>query len=382
MGVRFRINLADEKIFRAAHEAFSQGRRTADRAQFCGSAVRAIRGFTRHQSALDAVVRFVEETDRALIQITKEEAGRFQLSRAQGEIFEEARHQAAREAINLHKTNVEELVKLGRFLSERWADWNGDGRPLIAGGYKDLLAELVRMTMLVGGHSFSDMRDRIGKQGGWLKPILDVIWPDWVQEEKDRVRRTLKARTAEPKTYDLRAEEIDAFVDFIETRNLEGLFWRLRSFEEHAFRGNDFALEGMKADLQGMAVAVEHVARALGGTDVQLYEMFKQLWRVPEVLALLRRNDVAGYARQRALLQDWPALKKNIEELRVQSQAGDIVADLVMTYRIRGGLHYVLPEDNQFELERLLVSVMRAAALTFTEVQRWGSSTPGSADLA
>jgi hypothetical protein len=47
-----------------------------------------------------------------------------------------------------------------------------------------------------------------------------------------------------------------------------------------------------------------------------------------------------------------------------------IAADLVMAHRIRGGVHTILPEDDQFELEALFLTLMRAAVLTFAEVRR------------
>jgi hypothetical protein len=170
--------------------------------------------------------------------------------------------------------------------------------------------------------------------------------------------------------------DVDNFVDFLEAHNLEAFFWRVRSFEEHAFRGNEFAMEAMRSDLQGLAVAVEHLARALGGTKDRLFEMFKQLWRNPQVVGFLNRDDTNRYARQARLQQDWPVLKAKIDDLRTQSSAASIVADLVTAHRIRGGVHQVFPEDDHFELERLFVSVMRAAVLTFVEVK--GSAAAGS----
>jgi hypothetical protein len=178
--------------------------------------------------------------------------------------------------------------------------------------------------------------------------------------------------------HDITAEEIDAFAEFLSLKNLEAFFWHLKSFEDHAFRGNEFAVEGMQAHLQGMAVAVEHVAEALGGTKAQLYDKFKELWRDPTVLALLKRDDISRYARQAALAQDWPALRASIEALR-QVPGGDIAADLVLAHRIRGGVHTLLPEDDQLQLEFLLVALMRAAVMTFVEVQRGQVQSPVAA---
>lgn len=154
---------------------------------------------------------------------------------------------------------------------------------------------------------------------------------------------------------------------FLSDTGLEAFFWRLRSFEEHAFHGNAFATEAMRSDLQGTAVAVEHVVGALGGTETQLYEKFKQLWREPEVLQLLKEN--RPLAVQERLAADWQGLKASIEALR-NEPGGRVAADLVTTHRIRGGVHGILPERDQFELEGLFMTLMRAALLTFIEVRR------------
>ncbi|MFX8351130.1 hypothetical protein ABTL64_19640, partial [Acinetobacter baumannii] len=79
---------------------------------------------------------------------------------------------------------------------------------------------------------------------------------------------------------------------------------------------------------------------------------YKQLWRKPDVLALLRRGDVSPLARQARLAEDWPALKARINALRTEP-GGELAADLVMAHRIRGGVHAFLPEDDHFELEAL-----------------------------
>lgn len=370
-GVHFRINLAHEPARRSVREALDTGNWPADHAIRTGPSTYTMRGFIEHRSALDAIVWFVEETHRALTQIRKGETGRFQFNENQNALSSQAERQAAQASSQRFHASPEDIIKLCRFLSERWWDWNQDGRPLIADAYKEFLGQTVHMARILGDLSFADIRDRVGRKSGWLKPILDVIWPDWKEEEKDRARRTLMASIGKSENGDLDSEHINAFIEFLGQKNLDGFFWRLNSFENHAFRGNEFALDGMRGDLQGMAVAVEHVVRALGGTKVQLYDMFKELWHNTEVVTLLKCDGVSRLARTGK--QDWPTLKREIESLRKQGAAESIAADLVMAYRIRGGAHHTIPEADQFELERLFVGLMRVAALTFAEVQRHGA---------
>jgi hypothetical protein len=214
-----------------------------------------------------------------------------------------------------------------------------------------------------------EVRDRVGKTGRWFIPILDVIWPSWTEQEKDRLRLTLRASIKSKNIAGVSEADIDAFAGFLADEGLSAFFWRLKSFEDHVFRANEFALEGMKSDLQGMAVAVEHVVFALGGSKTQLYEKFKQVWKNPHVLGLLKRGDVSPLARTERLAQNWDALKTQIDALR-NEPGGIIAADLVMAHRIRGGVHTILPEDDQLELEALFLALMRAAIFTFVEVRK------------
>jgi hypothetical protein len=89
----------------------------------------------------------------------------------------------------------------------------------------------------------------------------------------------------------------------------------------------------------------------------------------------LKKGDIRRLVMQKELLRDWSTLKIKIEAIRAQGTAGSIAADLVLACRIRGAVHHLLPEDNQFELERLFVGSMRAAALTFVEVRRANPSS-------
>jgi hypothetical protein len=381
-GVHMRINLADPDTAQSMHEELKAGRLPEGAPySFNLVPVRTARDFVKYEKALDAVVWFMEERSRALNYVIKGQGGRFLLNEEQRARMEQATADATAAATERFHVGVDDLIALIRFLSERWTEWNRQGRPLVADAYKEFLGGSVFLTRHLGKLSFAVLRDRVGRVGGWFMPILDIIWPNWAEEEKERASRTLKS-AMRGKCDAVPEADIDAFVEFLASEGLEAFFWRLKSFEDHAFRGNEFALEGMKSDLQGMALAVEHVAAALGGTATQLYEKFKQLWCEPDVLGILKRGSVTPLARQARLAQDWPALKMKINTLR-DEKGGNIAADLILTHRIRGGVHTISPEDDQFEMESLFMALMRAAVFTFVEVRRKPSknSTAVGGDL-
>jgi hypothetical protein len=378
-GVHMRINLADKEISRSAHEALSAGRIPEGTPySFNLMPIHAARDFARHEKALDAVVWFAEECSRALSMIAVQHGGgRFRLNPSEGALYERTAQDLAKASLGHFDVKGDELVELIRFLAEYWSKWDRDGRPHIADAYKEFLAQTVLLARRVESLTFTDLRDRVGKVDGRFKPILDVVWPNWSDGEMERTRLVLKTAMKSKKSAGISVSDIDieAFVNFLATEGLEAFFWRLNSFENHALRGNEFALEGMKSDVQGMSIAVEHIAGALGGTETQLYEKFKQLWHEPGVLEILKRGDVAPLARMSRLAEDWPALKDKINALRAEP-GGEVAADLVMAHRIRGGVHAALPEDDHFALEEIFVGLMRAALHTFVEV-RWARQTEG-----
>ena len=371
-GIHIRINLADADTAAMA-EGLRNGRiPNGTGCSFNFTSVHAAQDFAKHEKVLDCVVWFAEECSRALSHIVLKRGGsRFRMSAEEADEYDRSRHEMAVEAIRRFDVAETDLIALMTFLAKYWANWNRDGRPKIADGYKDVLGKAVILTREITGVKFTELRDRIGRVGGHFKPILDVIWPNWAEEEKERARLTLKASIPSESRGALNVTDadIDAFVEFLAREGLEAFFWRLKSFEDHALRGNEFALEGMRSDIQGMSIAVEHVAAVLGGNKTQLFEKFKQLWHDTTVLCILKRGDVAPLARTAKLADDWLALKDSIRALQTEP-GGAIAADLVMAHRIRGGVHNTLPEHDHFELERLFVGLMRAALLTFVEVRR------------
>jgi len=327
--------------------------------------VHAMRDFREHERALDAMVWFAEEAQRGYFYATLKESGRRLLNENERDEIMRTRLWAAREARRRHKVAYSDLLACTRFLCERWAHWHGEGRPLIADAYKSVLAQAVRLTCFAGNIDYPELRDRVGRAGGYFKPILDQIWTDWRAEQRDYLRRILVSmsrpdtRVQAPFTGEL----IDRFLDFIEANNLHSLYWLMESIHRHAFEGNDHSLEGLKADVQGMAVALEHIALALGATRQQLRDKFKELWAGDAaVLKGLKDNNLMKVGNGTGIDMAWYDAKQG------QGRVREICADLAISYAIRGGAHRIIDEDNPLSLERMSLILLRAAVRTFEAV--------------
>lgn len=321
-----------------------------------------MRGFDKHERALDATVWFSEEAARGYMYATRLGNGRRMLTNSEREEIEHLRQWAATQAIERYRIGYPELLVATKFLCERWNQWNDEGRPLLAGAYKSLIYDAVRLCRLVGRLDYAAIRDAVGLVGGYFKPILDVIWVDWATERRADARRIFISYNRSDSILRASFDEklVDAFLDFIDSQGLQGFYWRLESFNHHAFRGNEHSVEGLKGDVQGMAVVLEHIAGALGAKRPQLYDKFKEL--VAGHLTILKRlksDEVARNARAGTIDLGW------FDGQQGKGEVNEICADLAISYAIRGGAHRIIQEDDSLKLERMMLILLRTSLRIF-----------------
>lgn len=361
MGVRIFMNLEGVKGFPEADELMAAPRSVS---AYPG---RALRGFTEHKAALDAIVWFAEEAHLGELFATGVSGERRLLSEKERKEIMRTRLHAADQAQKRYGVGPSELLEANRFLLELWSEWDHDGRPLIAGAYKSVAAQGVRLACIAEGIEADDYRERIGRVGGYIAPIMDVVWPDWEKEQRDDARRILTSFRHENALLKADFSEVlvDRFLAHIEAHGLQGFYWRLESFHRHAFKGNNHSLEGLKGDVQGMGVVIEHIASSLGSNRQQLSEKFKELWSHEQnVLKLLKSNKVMKIGQGKEIDLDW------FDERDAQGGEIATVADLAIIYAIRGGAHRVIYETNPLKLERMMLIMLRGIVNTFDVATR------------
>ena len=322
----------------------------------------AMRGFEEHANTLDAIIWFAEEAHRGYCFAIRRGYRRRLISDEESREIMRTRRWAADEAQTRHKIEPEQLLAAVRFLCGQWVEWHREGRPLIAGAYKAVAAQGVRLACVATGMTVEECRTEIGQVGGHFKPILAVIWPNWAADQREYARNLLLGyrRPTAVLQATFSEELVDRFLDFIERRELHGFYWRLESARRHSFKGNDYALEGLKGDVQGMSVVLEHIASELGARRQQLYDKFKVLWAGdPAVLRLLKNNLVKKAGQGMTIDLDW------FEAWNKRSLPEQTAADLSICYAIRGGAHRTIEESNPLRLELMILIMLRAAVKTF-----------------
>lgn len=369
IGFHIRTNMADSATAQRARSDIREGRLPEGYVFELFDPIRARSGFDDHEGALDAIVWSVEEANRTVTRmLAGRGGGRIQLTEAEVEIHRDERKRAALSGLEHYGVCKDALVEACRFLSGRWGVWDSEGRSIICQAYKIYLAAAVRLLQNGYEMQLEDIIASVGHQGNHSTPTLRTIWPDWANEQKQRVIRTLRPTSNDQEIGTLSVDEICEFANFLEREFQDAVFLRLESFERYAFENEEVSMAGMISDIQGMAVAVEHCIRAMGGSKSQLFLMFRQLWTDPCVSPLLTRHKKLA---EHAIPQNrWSEFKAKIDSLRNAGAAESVAADLIMAHRLRASVHHALPEDDQLELERLFVVLLRAAARTHAHVMR------------
>lgn len=339
--------------------------------------IRSLRSFRKFEKTLDAVVWFTEEDGKNdhFILMQSGHHGRRQIEDHEHSEMERRSVELARRCRARFRVNYPQIIELVKFLCERWGDWERIGYQHHTKAYKSFIGKAIALARYFNDVTPQRLFEDVGRVTGHFKPTLRVIFQDWATEWREDAERLIVSfsRPDALLKADFTAEQANAFLDFVENNDLFEFYWRWKSLNERAFSGESRHLVGLKSDLQGMALSVEHIVHALLKGNVQhpktqLFEKFKQVWpAATPVGRLLKSNGFRDVSQKQVVVDlDWFDSKQN-EPIEVQ-----IASDLAICQAIRGNAHHQISEQNQLRLERMSLILLRGVVRAFVEAtRRW-----------
>jgi hypothetical protein len=342
--------------------------------------IRSLRTFRKFEKALDAVVWFTEEDAKNDHYVLNQAGlnGRRQIEDNEHSEMEKRSVALARQCRVRFRVNYPQIIELVKFLCQRWGDWERVGYKHHAKAYKSFIGKAIALARYLNDVSPERLHNDVGRVTGHFKPTLRVIFKDWAAEWREDAERLIVSfsRPDALLKADFTAEQANAFLDFVEGNDLFEFYWRWKSLNERAFSGDSRHLVGLKSDLQGMALSVEHIVHALLKDNVQhpktqLFEKFKQIWpAATPVGKLLKADEYRKVSQTQVVVDlDWFDSKQN-EPLSVQ-----IASDLAICQAIRGNAHHQVSEQNQLRLERMSLILLRGVMQAFVEANgRWSGN--------
>lgn len=200
------------------------------------------------------------------------------------------------------------------YLCERWDEKTRRGQGEIAAEYKRQVGLAARLTMVAYDISFADLAEEVGRVTGHFANTLDVIFPDWAQEARDRAELSLKASViAKAPTVSASLSLVDAnagdLLDWLERNDQWRLHLAIETMLKHQFGDGPIDHAGLAKEVETLATTLEHLVNALlreAGCDDSgtLMKKLDRYWaQVPGVHALLTANrgltgDKAPFADQ------------------------------------------------------------------------------------
>ena len=339
--------------------------------------IRSLRAFRQFERQLDTVVWFAEEKSRnnQYILLRQGYAGRRLVEAHERSEIEERYIDLAKLCRKRFKVSYPQIIELIKFLCERWGDWEQIGCQNHVKAYKSFIANAISIARYLKDVSSQQIFDDVGRVTGHFKPTLRVIFRDWASEWREDAERLIVSfsRPGALLKADFTSEQANAFLDFVEKKDIFEFYWRWKSLNERAFSGDNRHLAGLKSDLQGMALSVEHIVHAMLVNNVQhpnsqLYEQCKQIWpKNTAVGKLLASGEYRNISQARKVIDlDWFETKQS-DPISVQ-----IASDLAICQAIRGNAHHQIAEENQLRLERMSLILLRGVVRAFVEASsRW-----------
>lgn len=232
-GVHIYYPLDDSAVARELREgsltAGSEGRLWREFNLEAYGELRELREFERH---FDTVAYYQAYSHNALqVHIRDvDEHGRF--PPRQWRQYEAREREIARETLSRSGLHQADIIAFVGKQCEWWDNAQRVGPPAVAEEYKrniNISIDFLRAATSVDGRRVVEL---VGRRTGHFKPTLEVIFPDWTEEQRDLTFRSLK-RWAEdlagqPAPFPYDDTELNAFCDWLEERGLYQYYWHFR----------------------------------------------------------------------------------------------------------------------------------------------------------
>ncbi|MBY5421050.1 hypothetical protein [Rhizobium leguminosarum] len=154
------------------------------------------------------------------------------------------------------------------YLCERWDEWSRRGGNEVAGEYKRQIGLALRMVMLAFDTDFKALAVGVGRATGHFANTLDVIFPDWKHDARDKAELSLKhSVVAKAPTADAALTLDDAAItdllDWLERTDQWKVHLSIEAILKHQFGASSVDHSALAKEVESLSTTFEHLANAL-----------------------------------------------------------------------------------------------------------------------
>jgi hypothetical protein len=340
---------------------------------------------TLHDNAhlFDAVATYDDLSDRALqdhaaYNVDPETR---RLSAAASKSLTSRKKDIARSVMARASLTPKDLISFLRVQCGLWDEARARSAPMVE-AYKQSIKPTIELLQRASPRHGRSLVKQVGAIGGWHRPLLPVIFPDWIEEQRQIVEPSLRQwivpRLAQmPAPFAFGESDVAPFCDWIERNGFLQLYWHFRRLTDIGPFDDDIGRTAATVEVIGLATLVEHL------TTVVLAERTPPVTEdtlFPKVSALLRKHDpalAAEFTRNgKRAPSDEPvmntkkySLRKQLDRIRRGRAAAPTAPVLKAMQRLvlirNATSHGRLPGYQRHELQRLVESLLIAALLVW-----------------
>ena len=174
----------------------------------------------------------------------------------------------AHETLARFGVNPGQILQFIKFQCELWCTAKDRSPAKVADEYRRNIESTINLYRQVTRASPDKITAAVGLEGGYFKPILKVIFPDWLDEQRDLAERSLKSwilpsMASLPAPFAVTDQDITEFCDWIEQKSLFQLYWHFKRLLDLGFGDAPIARSATAAEAVSFANTVELMANAV-----------------------------------------------------------------------------------------------------------------------
>lgn len=228
-----------------------------------------LRDIRKNSALFDAVAYFEAYRQNAFrkhIHYADEYTGRLPPDRA--EEYLSRRRELAEEAAARYQIKGGDVLDFIKMQCELWDTARRRSPAELADEYANNIKITIALYLELTGKHYEDVVGEVGRVGGHFKPILKVIFPDWLEEQRELAERSLKNMVmSELKDasapFTVYEKDVSAFCDWLEAHELFHLYWHFKRLVDLGFSDGPLSRTAVAAEAVGFANTVELMANAI-----------------------------------------------------------------------------------------------------------------------
>jgi hypothetical protein len=288
--------------------------------------------------------------------------------------YEKRRRELARETMTRFGLKPDDVLSFIKFQCELWCTARRRSPAKLADEYARNITATITLYQQATRATEDQVTERVGSAGGYFKPILRVIFPRWLDEQRDLAERSLESwmlpsMTRLPAPFKITKQDIADFCDWLEQEKLYQLYWHFRRLVDIGLSDSSIARTAIAGEVVSFTNTVELMVNAIvesRGRSARSHTLMPKMRdfiinpNVPQLTQLLidfkHLTNTNNSTLKRRLAQ--------IDQIKRGVNLAPVLRVLLKLVVIRNeGSHLGLTNFNRSEIYTLLESLIQASLL-------------------